>query len=134
MHEWALAEGIIATASKYAEEECLDEITEVDIAIGELQQIEHDIIQFALDQLRNYKMKNAKFVINNVPARFKCRKCSHEWGFDSNELSEETSEAVHFVPEMAHVYIKCPSCGSPDFEVIHGRGVWLDSIKGKRKE
>ena len=134
MHEWALAEGIIATASKYAEEEHLDEITEVDIAIGELQQIEHDIIQFALDQLRTHKMKNAKFVINNVPARFKCRKCSYEWGFGSKELNEETSEAVHFVPEMAHVYIKCPSCGSPDFEVIHGRGVWLDSIKGKRKE
>jgi len=134
MHEWALAEGIIATASKYAEKERLDEITEVDIAIGELQQIEHDIIQFALDQLRTHKMKNAKFVINYVPARFKCRKCSHEWGFESNELSEETNEAVHFIPEMAHVYIKCPSCGSPDFEVIHGRGVWLDSIKGKRKE
>jgi hydrogenase nickel incorporation protein HypA/HybF len=134
MHEWALAEGIIATANKYAEKELLDEITEVNIAIGELQQIEHEIIQFALDQLKTHKMKNAKFVINKVPARFKCRKCSREWSFESKELSEETSEAVHFVPEMAHVYIKCPNCGSPDFEITQGRGVWLASIKGKRNE
>jgi hydrogenase nickel incorporation protein HypA/HybF len=45
-------------------------------------------------------------------------------------MDKEVSEAIHFVPEMAHVYIKCPSCGSPDFEVVEGRGVWLQSIKG----
>ena len=45
---------------------------------------------------------------------------------------EDVREAIHFVPEIAHTYIKCPKCGSPDFEVVQGRGVWLESIKGAK--
>ena len=130
MHEWALAEGIIATAEKFARENGLTEVTEVDVVVGELQQVESGVIEFALDQLRTPLLKGAKFVIQRAPARFRCRKCGREWGFDTGGMTEEVSEAIHFVPEMAHVYVKCPGCGSPDFEVVEGRGVWLASIKG----
>jgi hydrogenase nickel incorporation protein HypA/HybF len=133
MHEWALAEGVVKTADKFAEDQGIDEITEVRIMIGELQAVEHDIIEFAFDQLRTTRMKGAKFVIEAVPARFKCRKCSHEWKLEKEKLDETTGEAIHFVPEMAHVFLKCPKCGSPDFEVTEGRGVWLASIKGRKK-
>jgi len=134
MHEWALAEGIIKTADKFAEEQGIDEVIEVTIKVGELQQVEPEIIEFALDQLRTPRMKGAKFVIGVVPAGFKCRKCSHEWSFESSKVDKNTSEAIHFVPEMAHVYLKCPNCGSPDFEVTEGRGVWLATIKGRKIE
>ncbi len=134
MHEWALAEGVVKTADKFAEDQGMEEVTEVKIMIGELQQIEHEIIEFALDQMRTPRMKKAKFVIETVPAGFKCRKCSHEWKLETAKLDEETGEAIHFVPEMAHVYLKCPNCGSPDFEVTEGRGVWLASIKGRKSE
>ena len=134
MHEWALAEGVIKTADKFAEDQGMEEVTEVRIMIGELQQIEHEIIEFALDQMRTPRIKNAKFVIETVPAAFKCRKCGHEWKLETKKLDEETGEAIHFVPEMAHVYLKCPNCGSPDFEVTEGRGVWLASMKGRKKE
>jgi hydrogenase nickel incorporation protein HypA/HybF len=133
MHEWALAEGVVKTADKFAEDQGINEITEVRIMIGELQQVEHEIIEFALEQLKTQRMKRAKFVIEAVPARFKCRKCGHEWQLEADKLDEETGEAIHFVPEMAHVYLKCPSCGSTDFEVTEGRGVWLASIKGRKK-
>jgi hydrogenase nickel incorporation protein HypA/HybF len=79
MHEWALAEGIVKTADKFAEDQGIEEITEVKIMIGELQQVEHEIIEFALDQLRTPRMKSAEFTIETAPARFKCRKCTHEW-------------------------------------------------------
>jgi hydrogenase nickel incorporation protein HypA/HybF len=134
MHEWALAEGVVKTADKFAEDQGMEEVTEVKIMIGELQQIEHDIIEFALDQMRTPRMKNAKFVIETVIAAFKCRKCGHEWKLETRKLDEETGEAIHFIPEMAHVYLKCPNCGSPDFEVTEGRGVWLASIKGRKHE
>jgi hydrogenase nickel incorporation protein HypA/HybF len=134
MHEWALAEGVIKTADKFAEDQGMEEVTEVRIMIGELQQIEHEIIEFALDQMRTPRMKNAKFVIETVPAAFKCRKCGNEWKLETKKLDEETGEAIHFVPEMAHVYLKCPNCGSPDFEITEGRGVWLASMKGRKKE
>lgn len=130
MHEWALAEGVITTTNKIANEKNIEQITQITIRIGELQQIEPDILRFALEQLKTPSMKDAEIAFETIPAKLRCRVCGEEWKFSPDALSEDVSEAIHFVPEMAHVYLKCPSCGSPDFEVTEGRGVWLASIKG----
>jgi len=132
MHEWALAEAVISTVSQIAESEGLKEVTEVFIRVGELQQIELDILEFALSQLKPLKLKNAKFHTSTVNAELRCRVCGHEWIFSKDKIDEETAEAIHFIPEVAHVYVKCPKCGSPDFEIVKGRGIWLESIKGVR--
>jgi len=133
MHEWALAEAVIAAASEIAEKEDLKEVKEVKIRVGELQQIELDILEFALSQLKPKKFKDAKFRITLAKAKLKCRVCGHKWLFRKQELDENISEAIHFVPEIAHTYIKCPKCGSPDFEILHGRGIWLESVTGVKK-
>ena len=134
MHEWALAEGVITTATRFAEENGITEVTEVVVVVGELQQVEHEVLEFAFENLKTPLFKNARFILESQPARFKCRNCGNEWGFTSEGMTEEVSEAIHFVPEMAHVYIKCSECGSPDFEVKEGRGVWLATIKGVRDD
>jgi hydrogenase nickel incorporation protein HypA/HybF len=134
MHEWALAEAIIAAASQTAEKEGLKEVTEVKIKVGELQQIELDILEFALSQLKPAKFKRAKFSIEIAKAELKCRVCGHKWILEKEKMDENAAEAIHFVPEIVHAYLKCPKCGSPDFEILQGRGVWLESIKGVRKE
>ena len=134
MHEWALAEGVIQTANRIAEEQSLDEIVEITIKIGELQQVEHEILEFAMEQLRTPKMKNAKFTLESVPGRLKCRICDKEWVFSPHDMDEDISEAIHFIPEVAHVYVSCPTCGSPDFQVIEGRGVILASIRGVKDD
>lgn len=134
MHEWALAEGVVSTAARIAEEQGLEEITEITVSIGELQQIEHDIFRFALEQLRPPIMKDTEFVFESIGARLKCRVCGGEWGFSPDDLDEEVSEAIHFLPEVAHAYLSCPSCDSPDFEVLEGRGVFLASIKGVKRD
>jgi len=130
MHEWALAEAVISTTSEIVEKEGIKEIREVRIKVGELQQIELDILEFALSQLKTSKFKNTKFDIETVRAELKCRVCGHRWIFNREKLDENTAEAIHFVPEIAHTYIKCPKCGSPDFEILQGRGIWLESLKG----
>lgn len=130
MHEWALAEAIISSAIKIAEKEGLTEVKEVKVKIGELQQVEIDILKFAISELKTGKLRNAKFVIETVKAELRCRVCGQKWGFSQNKLEKESMEAIHFVPETVHAYIKCPRCGSPDFEVLDGRGVILESIKG----
>jgi len=132
MHEWALAEAVIAAASKIAEKEGVKEVKEVSIKVGELQQVEVDILQFALSQLKPATFKDAKFRVTRAKTELKCRVCGHVWLFKKKSLDESTVEAIHFVPEVAHAYIKCPKCGSPDFEIIEGRGVWLENIKGAR--
>ena len=132
MHEWALAEAVITAAQQIAEKENLKEIREVNIKIGELQQVERDILRFALSQIKPASFKNAVFHISTAKTTLKCRVCGNTWLFRETKLDEDTAEAIHFVPEVSHSYIKCPKCGSPDFEVSEGRGVWLENIKGVR--
>ena len=132
MHEWALAEAILASAKEIAEKEKLKEITEVTIKVGELQQVEPDILRFALSQMKTEIFKNAKFRILKAKSTLKCRVCGNAWQFNLKKIDNATAEAIHFVPEVAHTYIKCPKCGSPDFEIVSGRGVWLENIKGAK--
>ena len=134
MHEWALAEGVIQTATGVAKEQGFEKITEIVVRIGELQQIEHDILQFAMEQLRTSLMKDAKFTLEAIPGKLKCRVCDEEWTFNPGGVGEEESEAIHFIPEVAHAYISCPNCGSPDFQVLEGRGVLLASITGVKPD
>lgn len=137
MHEWALAEAVIETAIEESRKEGLEEISEITVQIGELQQIELEVFQFALDEIakahdEDSLLTNAKMRLETERAIFKCRVCGTEWDYRDTGVNDDEGEAIHFAPEVAHVYVRCPSCKSPDFEVIQGRGVLLKAIKGKR--
>jgi hydrogenase nickel incorporation protein HypA/HybF len=132
MHEWALAEAVVTAATQFAEKEGLKQVTEVTIKVGELQDLERGILRFALSQLEPASFKGAKFHITVAKTKLSCRVCGNTWIFRKEKLGEDISEALHFVPEVAHTYIKCPKCASPDFEILEGRGVWLESIKGAK--
>jgi len=134
MHEWALAESVVATVKRVAHEKKLHRITEITVKVGELQQIEREIFEFALEQMLSQAdspMRDAKVVLEVERAQFCCRVCGTRWAFETQQLSPEIAEAIHFIPELAHTYIRCPQCHSPDFEVVQGRGVWLASLKGE---
>ncbi len=130
MHEWALAEAVVLSVFQIAEREGLREVREVKVKVGELQQLDLEIFEFALSQLKKGLLEKASFKVELVKAELKCRVCGHFWIFNLNALAEYSSEAVHFIPETVHAYIKCPKCGSPDFEILSGRGVWLESVVG----
>jgi len=132
MHEWALAEAILTSAKQIAEQEKLKEVTAVTIRVGELQQVEPPILRFALSQIKTKTFKNTKFHILKAKSTLKCRVCGTTWQFNIKKLDKTTAEAIHFVPEVAHTYIRCPKCGSSDFEIVSGRGVWLENIKGAK--
>lgn len=106
-------------------------IVRIDVRVGELQAIEMDVLRFALSQLKTEKLPETRFIVRSGKAKLRCRVCGHEWIYDKRKLDEKESEAIHFVPEVAHAYIKCPKCGSPDFEILEGRGVWIESVKGE---
>ncbi|MEM2455517.1 MAG: hydrogenase nickel incorporation protein HypA [Candidatus Bathyarchaeia archaeon] len=131
MHEWALAEAIISAVSEAADRENLREVNSVIVLVGELQQVDRKVLKFALTQLRSDKLAKAKFIIRTVKARFICKVCGHKWLFRESNLPGDVREAIHFVPEVAHAYVKCPMCGSPDFEISGGRGVWIADIRGE---
>jgi len=136
MHEWALADGVVSTALRAAKTEKLKKITKIKVKIGELQQIDVDIFRHAIEDVirpQESILTDTQIEIGTEAAVLRCRKCHHEWPFADamNRLGEDEAESIHFIPEIAHVYIRCPSCKSPDFEVMKGRGVWIDSIEGE---
>jgi len=132
MHEWALAEAVLTSAKEIAEKEKMKEVLEVTIRVGELQQVEPPILRFALAEMKTPLFKCAKFRILKAKTTLRCRVCGTEWKVDLNKMDKETAEAIHFVPEVAHSYIKCMKCGSPDFEIASGHGIWLENVKGAR--
>lgn len=136
MHEWALAEALITTALKEAEKAGLRKVARIKVRIGELQQIDEELFKSLLIevlQIEDPMLKGAELEFEGEEAVLKCRVCGQEWGFSESRkaLSEEDAEFIHFVPEVAHVYLRCPGCKSPDFEVIKGRGIWTEWIEGE---
>jgi hydrogenase nickel incorporation protein HypA/HybF len=135
MHEWALAESILTAAIEAAEKEDLKKITEIRISMGELQQIEKDIFEFALNEIiksHKGKIKDVKTIIETKKSEMKCNNCGYKWKFSDlkKKINDNESEAIHFIPEVTFVHTRCPECSSPDFEIISGRGVTITSIKG----
>ena len=137
MHELALAEAVVAATLDVAEKEGLSRVTKLVVQIGELQTIEKEIFEFALGEVMpaaEPKLASMQITLETVPALFRCRPCEREFTIaeSGGTKGEEESEAIHFVPELAHAYLRCPDCNSPDFEMIEGRGVTIASIEGEK--
>ncbi|PUA33896.1 MAG: hypothetical protein B7O98_00285 [Zestosphaera tikiterensis] len=125
VHEWALAEAVSNyVLSKFAGGGLPEKSVRLKIGFGELQAVDKEIFTFALKEILHMNgvtLSNLEIV--ELPARFKCRRCGFEWTLRDTKVEEEVREAIHFVPEVVHSYLTCPSCGSRDFEVIAGRGI-----------
>ena len=106
---------------------CLRSVT---VLLGELQAIDREIFQFALStMMEDRSFGGVSFVLETEAARFQCRACARVWDLAATaSLSDETREAIHFLPEAGHAFIRCPACGSPDYKVDTGRGVSIKSI------
>ena len=128
MHEWALAEATVEAVRGSAAGR---RVLGVRLAFGELQQVDRDIFAAALADLAPAAgMEAAVFSVEDEPARFACRACGRPWALvDVPNLSEDDREAGHLLPEAAHAYLRCPVCGSADFDVVAGRGVTIASIE-----
>ena len=133
MHEWALAESVLESVKNHLNEQKQGkdfQVKSVNILFGELQEIDEEIFRSGLNiLLADYPFDEDVIHIESDPALFGCNFCKKEWALQNQAgLSEDEREAIHFLPEAAHVFIRCPGCGSPDFRVIKGRGVSIASI------
>jgi hydrogenase nickel incorporation protein HypA/HybF len=130
MHEWALAEAVVSSVERLYEDNGARKVLAVDVLVGELQHIDMEVFRLGLDSLLDGRPFGPEvFQFHTEKASFRCRSCKREWTLEQHtELSEEEREAIHFLPEAAHVYMRCPSCGSPDFVPEKGRGVRIRSV------
>lgn len=135
VHETALADAVVTTALREAERHGLSTITEISVRIGELQRIDREVFAFALREVMpaaEPRLAGVRFRIETEAAEFHCRPCGRTFGTAdmAGPGDADEAEAIHFVPELAHAFLRCPACSSPDFEVVRGRGVGIDSIEG----
>jgi hydrogenase nickel incorporation protein HypA/HybF len=130
MHEWALAEAVLSSVDRILQEHDGKRLLGVTVRVGELQRIEMEVFQQGLEihlQERPYGLELFRFETDK--ASFQCNRCGHEWLLDGVQgLGDDELEAIHFLPEAAHVYLRCPGCGSPDFRLRTGRGVRIESV------
>jgi hydrogenase nickel incorporation protein HypA/HybF len=125
-----LAEAVISTVERLYEENGRKRVLSVQVLIGELQRIEMEVFSMGLQNLLSERpFSYDVFHFETEKASFRCNACGSEWLLEEHAgLGEEELEAIHFLPEAAHVYMRCPACGSPDFVLERGRGVTIKSI------
>jgi hydrogenase nickel incorporation protein HypA/HybF len=131
MHEWALAEAVVATVQKIRRENGGRPVLSVSLRLGELQNVDPEAFRAGLDAALGGLPYGAEiFHFSTEPAAFRCRACGRLWPLaESPGIGEEEREAIHFLPESAYAYLRCPGCGSPDFGLAAGRGVSIESVE-----
>ena len=139
MHELALADAVMKAALQAADEAGIDRIDRLVVKVGELQQIEKDLFEFSLTSVlasQDSRLSGAVFDVMEEAVRFSCNTCGREYGRDDVSLDgdPDRAEAVHFIPELSHAFARCPSCGSPDFDIRAGRGITLESLEGSSED
>ena len=136
MHEFALADAVITTALREAEKEGIERIKRIEVRVGELQRIKTTTFEFALREVlprREPRLADTEILVEVDRAEFRCRPCGNVFGLADagGPQGKDESEAIHFIPELAHAFLECPQCQSPDFELVQGRGVSIASIEGE---
>lgn len=127
MHEWALAEGVLATSLQAIKESRGKSIKRITVVLGELQQVDRRIFIAAIKELsKGTAASEAKIILKREKVRLRCRSCGWKW---SHRPTGREAELIHFFPEATHSYWRCEQCSSPDFSVEGGRGVWIESVE-----
>ncbi len=106
------------------------------IVLGDLQNADADCCRDIYNELKadaGTELEKSVPVFEREKTVFKCRTCGAETRYkDRDSLPHPEAEAIHFVPETAGIYIKCPACGGPDLEITAGRGVYIRELRGEK--
>ncbi|MCD6348302.1 MAG: hydrogenase nickel incorporation protein HypA [Candidatus Korarchaeota archaeon] len=141
MHEWTLAEAIVESLNSLINQDDARKVLEVEILYGEMMELESDILNYAIEELaRGTALEGAKFSLKEEKALFRCNACGATWDFETahkmlshefgilEEPSGEKESPLHFIPDLAQALLKCPQCGSRDFETISGKGIRIARV------
>ena len=102
MHEFSLAENILACAQELSREHGNAPITRIEVEIGALQAVVPDSLKFAFEAVVTGTIADGAVLDwHEVPARVACRACSHEYAPDD------------------FIWI-CPECGAPGGHAVQG--------------
>lgn len=142
MHEFTVAQSIVDSVLHEAQIHNAKKVNEIDVDVGELMQVDIDVLEKALVLLLDGPlMKETKARLHLTHARFSCRKCGHDWLMEESkkQLSAVADELLvrepdskelplHFLPYLYPVFLHCGRCGSADIEVPQGEEIVLRRV------
>jgi hydrogenase nickel incorporation protein HypA/HybF len=108
MHELAIAESVVAIASRHAAGR---RVYRVEVKVGHLRQVVPSALEFAFELVaQGSALEGAVLDIDEVPAAGLCRDCG----------AESPIEGFPF---------RCSACGALDLEVVRGEELYVDSLE-----
>ena len=108
MHELSIAEAIVRIADAHAAGR---RVMKVEVKVGHLRQVVPSALEFAFELVTaGTALDGAELVIEDVPARGRCRGCD----------SETVMEAFP---------LQCGRCGGLDLEILAGEELLVDSLE-----
>ncbi len=108
MHELSIADALVGIASRHARGR---RVTAVEVKVGHLRQVVPSALEFAWELVaEGTPVEGARLVLEEVPARGRCRDCETESTMDGFPLT-------------------CRRCGSFDVEVVAGEELLVDALE-----
>lgn len=127
MHELALVTAILSAVEEVHQKE-RGKIRKIRVHLGELQGLDREVIREHLEAGLKEMGIGAGYELVEEEASFRCRRCGRLWNLRELELSSEVREYIHFLPEAVYAYVRCPSCGTHDYEIAGGRGARVSLV------
>jgi hydrogenase nickel incorporation protein HypA/HybF len=130
----SLAQSVVSSVMSEAEKHQAKKVIKVQLAIGELMQLDKGILVESFKSLlEGPVLGGAELEVIDERAQFSCQKCSAKWGMDEAKkqlksiapdllISEPGSKELplHFLPELYPAFVHCPRCGSSDIFLSDG--------------
>jgi hydrogenase nickel incorporation protein HypA/HybF len=139
LHELSIAQSIIDYAVAEADRNGAKSVSEIQVEIGELMQVDvrglKDLLRLLLT---GPKLENCKVGLRVKEAAFRCRKCGTAWDMrEAKKQLQETADSLlvrepdskelplHFLPSLYSSFLHCPKCGSADIAAESGEDIRL---------
>jgi len=111
MHELSIMQSALDQVLEKARQAGASRVHAIRLRIGTLSGVVPDALQFAFEALADgTPAQGARLLIEDVPARFWCPTCSHEFA-------------------ATRMFAECPDCHRPSAELRAGREMELTSLE-----
>jgi hydrogenase nickel incorporation protein HypA/HybF len=108
MHELSIAQSLVEIVSRHADGR---RVERVEIKVGHLRQVVPSALEFAFELLASGTcIEGAELLIEDVPARGRCRACGAE-------------------TTMREFPLQCSRCGGLDLELLAGEELSVDALE-----
>lgn len=118
MHETSLMYDILRTIEASANDYNIDEVTEVKLIIGNINNILPDALKFAFDSFKGNPplAADAKLILEERVPEAECKNCGNKFAI------------------VSKLDFSCPACGENDIKLIGGEELYIEYYKGREKD